>query len=173
MTRFLPVWAALVSFIGSSAAAQSAPIVAEAVIEAPVDSVWWAWTTGEGLRAWLAPHADIDLRIGGTMRTNYDPSGGLGDAGTIENAILSLEPFRMLSIRVSRAPDGVPFPTAIFRMWTVIYLVPRSENQTMIRVVGLGFEEDEESQRMRKFFEQGNRATLAKLHSYFGARDPK
>ena len=32
-----------------------------------------------GLRSWLAPHAEIDLRIGGLMRANYDSRGALGD----------------------------------------------------------------------------------------------
>jgi hypothetical protein len=28
------------------------------------------------LRAWLAPHAAIDLRVGGLMRTNYEKQAG-------------------------------------------------------------------------------------------------
>lgn len=64
----------------SSATVQdTAPIVAEATIDAPTDSVWNAWATGAGLRSWLAPHAEIDLRVGGCMRTNYSPQGSLGD----------------------------------------------------------------------------------------------
>jgi uncharacterized protein YndB with AHSA1/START domain len=54
--------------IGSISSA-STFIVSEGVVSAPVSEVWKAWTTSEGLKSWLAPHADIELRIGGLMRT--------------------------------------------------------------------------------------------------------
>jgi hypothetical protein len=96
---------ALILIVGGGANAQNVdPIVVEGIVEAPLDSVWAAWSTGDGLRGWLAPHAEIDLRVGGVVRANYDPAGVLGDRNTIENEVLSFEPGRMLSIRVSRGP---------------------------------------------------------------------
>lgn len=71
--------------------------------------------TSTGLKAWLAPHAEIDLRIDGLMRANYDPNGSLGGPGTIGNRILAFEPERMLSIRThtSSATSGRPEPTGL------------------------------------------------------------
>ena len=159
---------AVVMLLGGRVSAQSvAPIVSEATIEAPVEAVWAAWTTSDGLRAWLAPHAETELRLGGLMRTNYNAKGALGDPGTIENTILSFEPKRMLSIKVSKAPQGLPFPNAIHQMWTVLYFEPQGPDRTLLRVVGLGFEPGEESQKMRAFFEQGNEATLKQLQNHF------
>jgi uncharacterized protein YndB with AHSA1/START domain len=142
-------------------------IVAEGVIAAPVAAVWEAWTTGAGLEAWLAPHADIDLRIDGLMRSNYDPKGTLGDAGTIENRVLAYEPQRMLSIKVAKAPATFPFKTRIGDMWTVLYFLPTADGKTTIRIVGMGFGTDEESQKMKAFFKQGNAFTLAQLQKRF------
>ena len=106
----------------SSTWAQSdAPLIHEGVVDAPLQKVWDAWTTNAGLQSWLDPHAEIDFRIGGTMRANYNPDGQLGDTETIENTILSFDPQAMISIRVSKAPAVFPFPNAIFAMWTVIY----------------------------------------------------
>jgi uncharacterized protein YndB with AHSA1/START domain len=68
------------------------PIIEEVTVEAALDRVWAAFATSDGLQAWMAPHAAIDLRIGGLMRANYNPQGALGDAQTIENVILSFEP---------------------------------------------------------------------------------
>ena len=72
----------LVAFLSASAAHAHASesIVTEGVVGAPVTAVWNAWATTAGLKSWLAPHADIDLRIDGIMRANYDPKGTLGDA---------------------------------------------------------------------------------------------
>jgi uncharacterized protein YndB with AHSA1/START domain len=156
--------------LGASASAQNTnPLVTEGVVDAPAEAVWAAWTTNEGLRSWLAPHVSIDFRIGGLMRTNYNVAGVLGDAQTIENTILSFEPGRMLSIKVTNAPENFPFATAVLEMWTVMYFEPNGESQTKVRVVGLGFGPDEESQRMRAFFERGNADTLEQLKTALSA----
>jgi uncharacterized protein YndB with AHSA1/START domain len=162
---------ALVAILCGSVRAQDlSPVVSEAVVEAPVDTVWAAWATSDGLRSWLAPHAEIDLRVGGLMRTNYSARGALGDPQTIENTVLSFEPKRMLSIQVSRAPDTFPFPNAIRQMWTVIYFEPAGPGRTRVRVASLGFTPDDESQRMRAFFDRGNAATLQQLQRRFPAQ---
>jgi uncharacterized protein YndB with AHSA1/START domain len=142
-------------------------IVAEGVVGAPVARVWSAWTTTDGLKAWLAPHADIDLRLDGVMRSNYDPRGSLGDPGTIENKVLAYEPERMLSIKVTKAPEKFPFKTKISDMWTVLYFQPTADGKTLLRIVGMGFGTDEESQKMKEFFMQGNAFTLTQLQKHF------
>ena len=71
-------------------------LVTEGMIGAPVDAVWAAFTTKEGQESWNVAHAEIDLKIGGKMRTHYDPAGRIGDPNTIENTILCFEPKRML-----------------------------------------------------------------------------
>lgn len=151
----------------SAAAAELAPILSEGIVKAPPSAVWKAWTTSEGLRSWLAPLAEIDLRIDGLMRTNYNAKGALGDDGTIENRILSFEPERMLSIKVAKAPASFPFPNAVKDMWTVIYLQEQEGGRTLVRAVGLGFTDDPESVRMREFFQKGNDFTLQELQKHF------
>ena len=143
------------------------PLIHEGIVEAPLTEVWNVWSTGEGLRLWMAPHAEIDLRVGGLMRANYNPDGQLGDSQTIVNTVLSFEPKRMISIRVVKAPDGFPFPNAMAQMWSVIYFAAASANKTAVREVSLGFGSDEESQRMRAFFNKGNAATLSQLQRHF------
>lgn len=147
-------------------------IVSEGVINAPVAAVWAAFTTPEGLRAWLAPHAEVDLRIDGMMRTNYNPDGRLGDAGTIENRILAYEPERLLVIRVAKPPANFPFKDVVADMWTVIHFLPGPEGKTVLRTVGLGFDGREQSQKMKAFFQRGNDYTVAKLQERFPAASP-
>ncbi len=107
------------------------------------------------------------------MKTNYDPAGRLGGPQTIENQILSFDPQRMISIRVVKAPDGFPFPSAILNMWTVVYFEEAAPSQTRVREVSLGFGTDDESQRMRAFFDQGNATTLNQLKRHFDTTDTK
>jgi uncharacterized protein YndB with AHSA1/START domain len=143
------------------------PLVHEAVIDAPLLDVWNVWSTSEGLSAWMAPHAEIDLRVGGLMRANYNPEGELGDPQTIVNTVLSFEPQKMISIKVVKTPEGFPFPNAITQMWSVIYFTEIDAKKTAVREASLGFTADPESQQMRKFFDRGNSATLDGLQQYF------
>jgi uncharacterized protein YndB with AHSA1/START domain len=142
----------------------------ETVIAASVADAWKAYTTKEGLEAWCVAHAEIDVRIGGLMRTHYDPAGKLGDEKTIENEILSFDPGRMLSIKVKKTPAGFPFPKAIKSMWTVLYFEDAGEGKTRVTCRSFGFGADEESQKMRSFFEGGNAHTLAQLKKHLTAK---
>lgn len=150
-----------------SAANAQQPLVTAGVVTAPIDSVWNAFTTSAGIESWMAAHATFDLRIGGAMRAVYSPSAKLGDPSTIENTILAYEPKRMLTIKVSKTPADFPFPNAIKGMWTVIYFEALDATSTRIREVSMGFGADDESQRMRQFFDQGNAYTLAELQKRF------
>ena len=143
------------------------PIVAEGIVNAPVGEVWKAWTTGEGASTWMVAHAEIDLRVGGIMRTHYSKNAKLGDPGTIENVIICYDPERMLSIKTVKTPERFPFKKAIQNMWTVIYLEPSSGGKTKVTCRGLGFTADPESQQMRKFFERGNQITIDALIAKF------
>ncbi len=150
--------------------AEDNPLVHEGIVAAPLDDVWKALTTKEGQESWMVAHSEIDLKIGGRMRTHYDRKGTLGDAKTIENTILAYDPKRMLSFKVSKPPEGFPFPSAVKNMWTVIYFEANTPKTTRVRIVGLGFGDDEESKKMRAFFDRGNAFTLKKLQERFASK---
>ena len=54
-------------------------------------------------------------------------------------------------------------------MWTVIYFEAVGTAKTRVKVVGLGFRDDDESKRMRAFFDRGNAQTLRQLQSHFAS----
>lgn len=147
-------------------------IVNEAVIDAPVEAVWTAYTTKAGLESWMAPQADVELVLGGKLRTHFASGGSLGDPETIEHTILSFEPNRMLSMRVTRAPASLPYPTAALRLWAVVYFAPEG-TKTRVTEVTLGFSDDPESQELRRFLESGNRYLLGQLKQRFAGTSTK
>lgn len=160
-----------IAVCASAAFGQTGPLVHEGIVEAPVADVWAAFTTKEGIESWMVPHGEIDLRVGGLMRTHYGADGVLGDPETIENTILSFEPQRMLSIKATKPPASFPHKDAIANMWSVIYFEPVDEARTRVRIVGLGYGEDEESQQLRAKFDWGNAYTLKKLQERFQERE--
>ena len=147
--------------------------VTDGVVAAPVADVWAALTTNEGQESWNVAHAEIDLKIGGKMLTHYDPAGRIGDPNTIENIILAFEPRRLLVLQVQNPPEKFPYKSAIKKMWTVIYFEEAGPSLTRLRLVGTGYGDDEDSQKLRSFFERGNAMTLKKLQDKFAVKDPK
>ena len=152
-----------------SCAQTDAPLVHEGIVNAPLAQVWAAFTTKAGLESWMVAHAEIDLRVGGVMKTQHDAKDTVDGPGAIANTILSYEPMRMLSMRVQKFPQGFPFPHAITQMWTMVYFESQGENATRIREVCLGFTAEEESRKMREFFNYNNAVTLDLLQKRFAA----
>lgn len=153
--------------IAGEAKQDKSRIVTEGMIDAPLADVWKAFTTKEGIESWMVAHGEIDLKIGGRMRTHYNPKGTLGDESTIENTILSFDPERMISIKISKTPKGFPFTNAYKSTWTVVYFDAVAAKRTRVKVVMQGYGDDEESQKMRQFFDKGNAFTLKKLQEHF------
>jgi uncharacterized protein YndB with AHSA1/START domain len=135
--------------------------------------VWAALATKEGQESWNVSHAEIDLKVGGKMLTHYDAKGRIGDPNTIENIILSYEPYRMLSIKVGNPPEKFPFKNAIKNVWHVFHFEDAGPSGTRLRIVGLGYGDDEESKKLRGFFEYGNAYTLKKLQEKFAGKAGK
>lgn len=161
----------LIAFAGAvSALAQQPSFVNEGVVNAPVAEVWKVFSTSEGYKALGVALAEVDLRIGGVVRSRYAANGVLGDEETIENAILAYEPQRMIAIRIQRTPRTFPFKEAWKQSWTVITLADAGDGRTHLRVASMGFGENEESQAMRRFFERGNQQTIETLQKHFGPR---
>jgi uncharacterized protein YndB with AHSA1/START domain len=144
--------------------------VTEGVVEAPIDAVWSAFATSEGWKSWNVAHCEMELKVGSSIRSHYDTDGVIGDPNTIENTIICFEPMRVLSIRVGKPPERFPFKQAIKSVWHVITFEDAGSGRTRVRVTGLGYGEDEESKKMRSFFEKGNAATMKKLQERFATK---
>jgi uncharacterized protein YndB with AHSA1/START domain len=157
----------LLTFAASAFAADGVSFVNEGVVDAPVDEIWKVFTTAEGYKILGVAQAEVDLRIGGTIRSRYSTTGPLGDDETIENLIMAYEPPSMIATRIQRTPKGFPFKEAWKNSWTVVTLAPVNGNRTRVRVASLGFGTDKESLAMKKFFEMGNQETIEGLQKYF------
>jgi len=173
MIRITPLFLLATMASLSTATADDSRQVTEVEIDVGIDEVWQAFTTTAGLKSWVAPVADVDFKIGGKWRANYNPNGKLGDETTIENTILSFDPQRMISIRPTKFPKGFPFAEVAKTTWSVFYFSPISKSRTKVTVVGLGYTDDEQSQKMRAFFTQGNKYSLGQLKKALTKKDPQ
>jgi len=158
----------IIASIGLGQATSDISFVNEGVINAPIQEVWKVFSTSEGYKALGPALAEVDLRIGGTIRSRYRADGPLGDAETIENVILAYEPPTMIATRIQKPPASFPFKEAWKKTWTVMTLIPIDNTHTRLRGASLGYGTDEESRAMRAFFERGNQQTIESLQKHFG-----
>jgi uncharacterized protein YndB with AHSA1/START domain len=150
-----------------------APLVTEGVVNAPVAEVWKVFSTAEGFKKMGVAKCELDLRIGGLIRTHYNPQGVLGDEGTIQNEILAFEPERMIAFRIHQPPKNFPFAEATWKStWSVVLLTDLGERRTHVRLAGLGYTDTEESRKMRQFFESGNAWVMQHLQQQFDSTAP-
>jgi uncharacterized protein YndB with AHSA1/START domain len=161
--------ALLIGWCSAALAADDVSFVNEGVVEASIEEVWNVLSTSEGYKVMGPALAEVDLRIGGTIRSRYRADGTLGDGETIENVILAYEPPTMMATRIQNVPRTFPFQSAWRAPWTVVTLVPAGPDSTRMRVASLGYGTDEESVAMRRFFEAGNQVTIENIRKHFAA----
>jgi uncharacterized protein YndB with AHSA1/START domain len=150
--------------------ASTEALVTEAVVNAPIERVWDAFTTKAGIESWMVANTDIELTVGGRWRTTYRKGADLDGETAIHQVILSLDPGHMLSYRTVKSPKNFPFAAIIGQTWTVIYFDLLDANRTKVTIKMIGYSDTPDAQKMRAFFEVGNRATLDGLVRHFAAR---
>jgi len=83
--------------------------------------------------------------------------------------VLADEPREVFEIEIDAGVDEVwdAFTTTpgikSKETWTVFYFAPVSTSRTKITVVGLGYTDSEQSQKMRSFFDGANEYSLKEL----------
>ena len=170
MTSRMQPWLTILAMVATlvpAAMAGDRILRTEAVVRAPVADVWKAFTTKQGIQSWMVPVAEIDLRLGGTLKTNYNPQARIGDPGTIVHRILSYEPERMLATQFT-APEGAPAAAKLAQQtWVVYRFEPISAQQTRVTTSMMGWGEGPDWDESYKFFEKGNAWEMDQLVKRF------
>lgn len=143
----------------------------EVSFAAPVENVWRAYTTAEGWTAWASPKAEIDLRVGGTIRTAYE--GEIGDSSTNTLHIINYVPNRLLSLRadVSSSWPEIMQEDAE-KLSNVILFEEIADGVTRVQSFGIGYTDAPEYDQLMKFFIKANESLYENLRIYLetGAR---
>ena len=161
------------AIVSPAAASSNYSLANDVVVDGPASEIWRLITTKDGMESWFVPHAEIDLRVGGMMRTNHDANGKIGDAGTVTNRILAITPRRLLSLQVAGTPSLFPFRESVEGTWYEIFLDPLPHDQTRVRCVGHGFGNGPMDFAARTFVDRGNVWALGKLQQVMADRKAK
>lgn len=88
-----------------AAAAQDRMIVKVVTVKAPVDEVWKAWTTREGVISFFAPDARVEARPGGPFEIYFNPYAKPGLKGADDMVVLAVQDRQMLSFTWNSPPQ--------------------------------------------------------------------
>jgi uncharacterized protein YndB with AHSA1/START domain len=114
----------------------------EIVVNAPVEKVWRAWTTRDGIRSFFARDCDIDLRVLGKYDILFAPEAPAGLRGAEGNLILAIQEGKMLSFTWDAPPD---FPNIRKQRTSVVLrFVSIDQKQTKLLFTQSGWGEGDE-----------------------------
>ncbi|MGI9265015.1 MAG: SRPBCC family protein [Gammaproteobacteria bacterium] len=107
-------------------------ILKTVMVEAPVEQVWEAWTTENGLQSFFARRAIVELQTDGRYELLFFPENPEGQRGEEGARLLAIEPDQRLVFTWS-APPNWP---RIREMRTVVEVTLSSieEGQTEVRL---------------------------------------
>ena len=74
----------------------------EMELDAPIEEVWAAWTTEEGILSFFSPHCNVELKPGGPYEIFFDSDSPAGQRGGEEMIVLAYQEPRGVGQRSSR-----------------------------------------------------------------------
>jgi len=136
----------------------------EVVINISVDNVWKAFTEPEQWKKWATPVVQMDFRINGTIKSNYDSNAKIGDKGTITLHIPFYIPKKQIVMQAEIADNFPEFAKGEEKnLYTVNEFQQISDQQTKVIIYGIGYRNDPRWQELLHFFIQGNEMMLNNL----------
>ncbi len=126
-----------------------------------------AYATTEDLTSWAVPVANVDLRVGGMIESNYNAKARLGDRDNIRNEIVAYIPGRLLVLRNVQAPRSFVDPELFQRTATVVEFEEVAAGATRVTITHAGYGAGEGYDRLYNQFEWGDAYTLAELRARF------
>jgi len=136
----------------------------EAVVDAPTEEVWHAWTTEEGVR-FIAEGARIELRPGGPYEWYLAMDAPEGSRGGEGNTVLAVDPMRFLAFEW-KAPPSFP-EVRKQRHQVLLQLEPADDDQTRVVLTSLGFGTGQQWKDVHAYFEKAWDTVLDRLKASF------
>jgi uncharacterized protein YndB with AHSA1/START domain len=160
----LGLWLSLGLWAGGARAAERA-IDKAVLVNAPVEAVWAAWTTREGIVSFFAPDAEIDARVGGAFHIHIDPLAAPGAKGADDMRFLALQPPRMLSFDWNAPPHLAEARTQ--RTFVIVRLAPADGGQTRVSLHHTGWGDGGQWDQAHAYFDKAWGGVLGNLKKRF------
>ncbi|WP_179018470.1 SRPBCC domain-containing protein [Winogradskyella forsetii] len=142
-------------------------------VNVPLDSVWNAYTTKKGWESWATAKAEIDFKVNGTIKSNYNKASDMEDESTIILNITNYIPKRMLTLQAELTKNFPEFMKADEKDFFNMILFEEIEpSKTKVISYGIGYKNNKKYMLLMKFFIKGNTQSYVNLISYLETGQP-
>jgi uncharacterized protein YndB with AHSA1/START domain/predicted enzyme related to lactoylglutathione lyase len=132
----------------------SKEIVKSRVFNQSIDSVWWRWTTHEGLKTFFGLDNKIDLTPNGDFEIYFLLDNPPGLRGSETCKVLSFLPKRYLSFTWNAPPPFESVRNSEYKTWVVVEFTSINNSQTEILLTHTGWVENEEWNKVFDYFDK-------------------
>ena len=154
----------LTAMLPLSASASDRMLTTEFEVNAPIEKVWNAWTTPDGIKTFLAPDCKVDLRVDSSYEIYFIPNARPGERGSEGMRILDLEPMRRFAFTWS-APPTIPDIRAQ-RTMVILEFEKKNANHTLVRFAHLGWGEGASWDQAYEYFDHAWNAIVLPRFRY-------
>ena len=148
-------------------------LIQEFIINVPVDSVWNAYTTKNGWESWATAIAEVDFKVSGTIRTNYNKDGKIGDESTITLHVLNYVQNRLITLQAELTKHFPKFMKEDEKdIYNVILFEEMGVSKTKVISYGIGYKNNEKYKSLMQFFIKGNEQSYYNLISFLETGKP-
>ena len=142
-------------------------LIQEFTVNSPIDSVWNAYTTKKGWENWAVPLAEIDLKVGGFIKTNYNKAGKIGDSTTIVTYIINYVPKKLITLQAEITDNFPEFMKKEAKdFYNVIYFDETVKGKTSVKSYGIGYKNNPKYLSLMEYFIPANEKLLNNLILY-------
>ncbi len=142
-------------------------------INVSLDSVWNAYTTKKGWESWATAIAEVNFKINGLIRTNYNKKGKIGDDSTITLHVVNYIPKRQITLQAELTKNFPEFMKKDEKdLFNVIHFREINATKTEVTSYGVGYKNNQKYKSLLKFFIQGNAASYINLINYLETGKP-
>lgn len=138
----------------------------EIEIQAPIDQVWHAWTTREGILSFFAPDCHVELAPGGAYEMYFNLGSVAGERGGEGCKVLAIEAPYMLSFTWNAPPE---FPDIRSQKTHItVHLYEASSNLTQVVLSHDGWGSGTDWKEVRAYFDRAwGQVVLPRLQKRF------
>jgi len=123
------------------------------VVNCSIGTVWWKWTTHEGLLTFFGRENKIDFKLGGSYEIYFlldNPEGQRGGEG---NKIISYVPEEMLSFTWNAPLEYPEIRNHDHTTWVVVNFNPFDDVKTEVTIKHLGWLTGEKWDKVYNYFD--------------------
>ncbi|HVN33653.1 MAG TPA: SRPBCC domain-containing protein [Casimicrobiaceae bacterium] len=151
--------------------AQERYVDKEVRVKAPLDAVWQAWTTTDGIKSFFAPDAHVEAIVEGPFEIYINPLAEPGMRGADGMRFLAIQEKKMLTFTWN-APPSLPEARAQ-RTYVTLRFKPLGDDETLVTLHHGGWGEGGEWDKAYAYFDKAWSNVLANLEKRFATGKPQ